>query len=101
MKLQSKWRIVGCVLLACCIILAYGSTRFEFPRLSLLNFALYWSIFLICMILALLIAIWDIRYIRAEFRIQERKLFREVLGNKDFRDQIRESERNARGTDKD
>lgn len=98
MTLQTKWRIAGGVAIAVSAILAYGGVHWEFPRQSPMVFALYWLVFVLFFAAALLLAIWDLRYIRARYRVDERELFHQTLGEEDFRKRLREAERRARET---
>lgn len=95
MTLQTKWRIVGGIALAGSAVLAYGGLHWDFPRQSLTHFAVYWIVFLVFFAAALFLAIWDLRYIRAQYRNDERALFHQTLGDKDFRKRLREAERRA------
>jgi hypothetical protein len=100
MTLQTKWRIAGGIAIAVSALLAYGGVHWDFPRRSITIFALYWLVFLIFFVAALFLAIWDLRYIRAQYRSDERTLFHQTLGDEDFRKRIREAERRAREHDK-
>ncbi|MEA3365495.1 MAG: hypothetical protein U9Q79_07625 [Candidatus Hydrogenedentes bacterium] len=100
MTLQTKWRIAGGIAIAVSALLAYGGVHWDFPRQSLMHFALYWLVFLIFFVAALFLAIWDLRYIRAQYRSDERALFHQTLGDEDFRKRLREAERRAREHDK-
>ena len=96
MTLQTKWRIAGGIALAGSAALAYGGLHWEFPRQSLTHFALYWIAFLVFFAAALLLALWDLRYIRAQYRSDERALFHQTLGDEKLRKQLRDAERQAR-----
>ncbi|MFO7975348.1 MAG: hypothetical protein R6V12_12015 [Candidatus Hydrogenedentota bacterium] len=96
MTLQTKWRIAGGVAIAVSALLAYGGLYWDFPRQSLTHFIVYWLLFFLFFIAALLLAIWDLRYIRAQYRVDERELFHQTLGDEDFRKRLREAERRTR-----
>ncbi|MGI6458580.1 MAG: hypothetical protein ACOX5J_00525 [Candidatus Hydrogenedentales bacterium] len=96
MTQQTKWRIVGGIAIAGSVVLAYGGLHWNFPRQSLTHFMVYWLVFFIFFVTALLLAIWDLRYIRAQYRVDERELFRQTLGEEDFRKRLREAEQQAR-----
>ena len=96
MTLQTKWRIAGGIAIAGSVVLAYGGRHWDFPRQSLTHFMVYWLVFFIFFVTALLLAIWDLRYIRAQYRVDERELFRQTLGEEDFRKRLREAEQQAR-----
>jgi hypothetical protein len=96
MTRQTKWRIVGGIAIACSVVLAYGGRHWDFPRQSLTHFMVYWLVFFVFFVTALLLAIWDLRHIRAQYRVDERELFRQTLGEEDFRKRLREAEQRAR-----
>jgi len=95
MTLQTKWRIAGGIALAGSAALAYGGLHWEFPRQSLTHFAIYWLAFLALLAAALFLALWDLRYIRAQYRSDERALFHQTLGDEKFRENLREAEHRA------
>lgn len=70
-------------------------------RQSLTHFVVYWLLFFAFFVTALLLAIWDLRYIRAQYRVDERELFQQTLGEEDFRKRLRDAERRAREHGKD
>lgn len=96
MTIQTKWRIAGGIAVAGSAVLAYGGRHWDFPRQSLTHFVLYWLVFLGFFVAAMVLAIWDLRYIRAQYRYDERELFQQTLGDEDFRKRLREAERHAR-----
>ena len=101
MTVQTKWRIAGGIAIGGSAVLAYGGLHWDLPRQSLTHFIVYWLVFFIFFIAALLLALWDLRYIRAQYRYDERELFHETLGDEDFRKRLREAERRAREQGKD
>jgi hypothetical protein len=96
MTFQTKWRIAGGIAIGGSAVLAYGGLHWDFPRQSLTHFVVFWLVFFIFFITALLLALWDLRYIRAQYRYDERELFQQTLGDEDFRKRLREAERRAR-----
>lgn len=101
MTLQTKWRIAGGIAIAGSVVLAYGGRHWDFPRQSLTHFVVYWLLFFAFFVTAMLLAIWDLRYIRAQYRVDERELFQQTLGEEDFRKRLRDAERRAREHGKD
>jgi len=100
MTLQTKWRIAGGIAIGCSAVLAYGGLHWAFPRQSITHFIVYWIVFFMFFFVALLLAFWDLRYIRAQYRVDERELFHQTLGDEDFRKRLREAERRTRESGK-
>lgn len=49
----------------------------------------YWTLFLVLMLTALLAALLDLYYIRLQYRLGQREIFRNTLGSEDFRRALR------------
>lgn len=89
MLTQRRWRIFGALAIAASATLAYYGVRVEALRQSALYFALYWLVFLVCFIVAVYCALLDIRYIRLQRALAERKLFLDTVGDESFRKALR------------
>ena len=86
---QRTWRITGVVCLAVDALLVwYGVSylRFNAPVWFLL---VYWTIFLVLLIAAFVMAMLDLRYIRLLYALEQRRIFHETIGNPEFHDALR------------
>lgn len=66
----------------------YGpeTLRGQWPAVLLLA---YWTLFLVLMLTALFAALLDLYYIRLQYRLGQREIFRNTLGSEDFRRALR------------
>ena len=90
MRLQTKWRIVGGVALACAGAMTWHGAEAAFPRQSVGAFFLYWGICVLCLAVAVFIAIFDLRYIRMRYAMEKRELVRESLADQALRKALKE-----------
>ncbi|MBP8128026.1 MAG: hypothetical protein KA184_00485 [Candidatus Hydrogenedentes bacterium] len=91
MTLQRKWRLTGALALALSALMAgYGVAYLGFSG-SVLVLLVYWGIFLLCLIVAFLMALLDMRYIRVQYALEQRRIFVETLGSKAFRESLRKA----------
>lgn len=51
----------------------------------------YWSVFLLFLLLAVYVALLDLRYTRMQYSHGERELFEDTLGSEEFRTALRDS----------
>ena len=86
---QRNWRIAGAIAITICALMAVFGTRIAFQ--SLFNFAVYWTVCLMLLMVTLYIALIDIKYIRVEQAIAHRELFRETVGDEDFQKKLLEA----------
>jgi hypothetical protein len=86
---QRVWRIAGAVAIAGSALMAWYGVRLPVLRESPVYFLIYWGIFLVLLLAAVYCALLDIRYIRAEYAVQQRQVFRETLGDEKFRRELR------------
>lgn len=85
---QRQWRKAGALSIAACALLAWvGATRNFFLDSPLIGI-LYWGAFLVLMALTFLIVWLDIRYIRLQYALERRNVFRETLGEEQFRKEL-------------
>lgn len=83
--MQKKWRITGAAAVLVAAIMAwYGASSLQ-STLSPLYLFLYWSVFLVCLIVAFYCVLLDIRFIRLQFALDRQRIFRETVGNQEFR----------------
>lgn len=89
---QAHWRIVGGVCLACCGIMALYGARLKATEIAPWFFLGYWGLFLVFFLVVLYCVLLDLRYIRAEHAIWQREVFKETLGDKEFRRALRSAQ---------
>ncbi len=95
MLTQRRWRIVGAVCLAACAFMAWYGVRFEALRQSPAVFLGYWGLFLVLFLIVMYCVILDLRYIKAEHAIMQRQVFRETLGDEEFRRALKAAQSKA------
>ncbi|MDX9971964.1 MAG: hypothetical protein RBU21_03130 [FCB group bacterium] len=92
---QRVWRVLGALALAACGGMAlYG--RQVAVSASPKLFVVYWAGFLFFLVLALGIAMIDLRYARRQYIKERDELYRETLGDEAFRRQLSEAHRKIR-----
>ena len=89
MVTQWKWRVIGVVCLIVCVLLAVMSTFVVSPGVSVLFLIIYWGLFTALMLVALYIALLDIRYTRMRYKLAERVLFHDAFMTPEFRDAMK------------
>lgn len=92
---QKRWRIVGAVTIAICAVMAGFGVDMQILRNSQLLFLVYWGVFALLFFVTLYVVALDLRYIRAQHAVAERDLFRETLGEGEFREALREAVKTA------
>lgn len=101
-RYQSRWRRAGAIAIGIAGLMALASVWTSIlrdtaihaihmfsgeppeevvPQTPLLVCAGYWTIFLAALITALWLAALDIRYIRLQYALEERKLYKDSLGD--------------------
>lgn len=93
---QGQWRWAGGIAIGCSAVMAFWGVRLQGLRDSLLFFCLYWGAFLVCFVVALYCAFLDWRYIRMQYALARRQLFKETLGEEGFRKALSAGEDDAR-----
>lgn len=99
---QSRWRRAGTIAIALAGVLALGSVwssilrdtaihtvsifSVELPdgvaaQTPILVCAVYWLVFLVALVVALYMAVLDIRYIRLQYALEQRQLYQSSLGD--------------------
>lgn len=96
---QPGWRTLAAAAILVSALMAWFGVKWEALRESSVLFFGYWGLFAILLLGAVYIAFLDMRYIRLQYRIAERELFRQTLGEDSFRDELRAAYRKA-GEDK-
>ena len=92
---QKQWRTVGIVCLAGCGVMAVLGVRIEALRSSPALFLGYWAVFLLLFVITLYCVLLDIRFIKAEHAIMAREVFRETLGDEEFRNALRAAQKKS------
>lgn len=92
MLTQRCWRIAGAIFLALSGAMAYFGVNMEGLRASPAYFFSYWGIFLLLFLAAIYCAMLDFRYIRLQMKIEERELYRQTLGDEQFRRALRQAQ---------
>lgn len=90
MAIQSMWRIGAVITIACCALMAWCGTEWQALRTSATLFMAYWGVFIVLFLVSLFIVWLDVRYIRLEYVAGKRTLFRQTLGQEDFRKSLLE-----------
>jgi TRAP-type C4-dicarboxylate transport system permease small subunit len=93
---QKRWRIAGLLTLGGCAAMAYGGATIAWQSWPVWAMIAYWCLFLLLLLLTFYIALIDIRFIRAEYAIMKRELFKETLGDEELRKALIEGERRQR-----
>jgi len=88
------------VTIAACALLAYFGAANGFFLGAPVACVLYWGLFLILMVATFFIVWLDIRYIRLQYALDRRKVFRETIGNEEFRKALLEDGDEKRGEEK-
>ncbi len=90
---QRTWRIAGGLAIGLSALLAlFGDDTFRGER-HLGFLIVYWGLFLLCLLVALFAVVLDLRYIRAQYAVEQRDAFRDTLGNKEFRETLLKAQR--------
>lgn len=93
---QRRWRIAGLMTLGGCGALAVGGSRMQWAAWPAWAMIGYWLTFLLLLLVTFYIVLVDIRFIRAEYAVMKRELFRETLGDETLRRALIEGERRQR-----
>ncbi len=89
MVTQWKWRVVGVSCLIVCFLLAVMSTFMIAPEVSIFFLVIYWGVFTALMLVALYIALLDIRHTRMRYKLAERVLFHDTFMTPEFREAMK------------
>jgi len=89
---QKGWRWAGAIFLAGAALLAWFGAEMAGPGTGLRFMVIYWGLFVLLILLALYMALLDLKYIRLQYRLAERQLFEQTLGNPAFRKALKTAE---------
>jgi len=92
---QRQWRKAGALTIAACALLAWVGAKAHFFLDSPILCILYWGVFLALMALTFLIVWLDVRYIRLQYALERRNVFRETLGDEEFRKSLLKTQEQA------
>ena len=68
--------------------MAWYGTRPGFSEIGLRASLIYWGVFLLFLLVTLYLALLDIRYNLLKFKLGERALFEDTIGNEDLRKEL-------------
>ena len=69
--------------------MAWCGTRSAITGLDPVYQFAYWGVFLAALLVALYMALLDLRYVRMQYSLGEKELFEDTLGSEDFRTVLR------------
>ena len=71
--------------------MAWSGTKSGVTRLDPAFQVAYWVIFLLVLLLAIYVALLDLRYVRMQYSQGEKDLFEDTLGSEEFRTALRDA----------
>lgn len=71
--------------------MAWSGTKSGVTGLAPVFQVAYWVVFLLVLLLALYVALLDLRYIRMQYSHGEKELFEDTLGSEEFRSALRDT----------
>jgi len=80
-----------CFLLAAAAMAWYGPS-IAGPGAGLRFIVIYWAVFVLFILLALYMALLDLKYIRLQYHLAERELYEQTLGSPSFRQALQAAE---------
>lgn len=85
---QRNWRAAGGIAIAVAALMAVFGVGAESVRSSKVVFLVYWGVFLVFLIAAIVCALLDLRYIRLQYALSKREIFKQTLGEEAFRKKL-------------
>ena len=82
---QRIWRTIGTVAIAGAALMAWYGASEVTRNVPKPFFIAYWAGFALLLVIALYMALLDLRYIRLQFLVGRREVFRSTVGDEDFR----------------
>jgi len=88
------WRTVGVAALGASAFMAWhGVVQLRTGAAASPRYlAVYWGIFALLLLIAVYMALLDLRFIRLQYVLAQRKLFADTLGSEEFRRELREAQ---------
>lgn len=83
---------MGGVAIAVCAIMAWYGVAFVRSGATPLFLFCYWGVFLVSLVVAMYMVLLDVRYIRLQYILGKREVFRSTLGEESFRRSLREGQ---------
>lgn len=93
---QRRWRTIGGVALGLSALMGLYGPRVD-PRDSVAVFAVYWGVFIFLLLIILWAVLLDVRYIRVQYSVGKREIFRDTLGDEEFRRALLDAHRKSPG----
>ena len=81
--------------------MAWSGTRPGVTSLDPVYQIAYWGLFLVALLVALYMALLDLRYIRMQYSLGEKELFEDTLGSEEFRTALRQARTQDRRPEED
>lgn len=81
--------------------MAWSGTRPGVTSLEPVYQIAYWGLFLVALLVALYMALLDLRYIRMQYTLGEKELFEDTLGSEEFRTALRQARTQDRRPEED
>lgn len=81
--------------------MAWSGTRPGVTSLEPVYQIAYWGLFLVSLLVALYMALLDLRYIRMQYTLGEKELFEDTLGSEEFRTALRQARTRRTAPDDD
>lgn len=98
---QRHWRTFGLVSLATCGVMAWFGTRPGFAENGRNFVVVYWGVFLLSLLATLYMVLLDFRHIRMDYKLRERALFKDTLGNETFRREMLQAQKKSESSEGD
>jgi hypothetical protein len=89
--MRQKWRALGLLCLALSLLMVLLSGMIIWPNMGLVVLVAYWTFFTLLLVVAMWMAMLDVRYTRLEFKVHERELFRETFLSDEFKQALKEA----------
>lgn len=89
---QRGWRRVGACCLTASALMAFFGADAEFLQGAAWILLAYWGGFLLLLGIAFYTVVLDVRYIRLQYALGRREVFRQTLGSPEFREALREAQ---------
>ncbi len=81
--------------------MAWSGTRPGVTSLEPVYQIAYWGLFLVSLLVALYMALLDLRYTRMQYSLGEKELFEDTLGSEEFRTALRKTRTRPPGPEED
>ena len=86
---QRAWRTIGAVALLAAAGMAWYGSEHAVRDVSVLFMAVYWGIFSVCLLVAMYMALIDLRYIRVQYLMGQRDIYLDTMGDEALREALR------------